>query len=159
MLENEWSCLSRVTGCTGTAFRLKDAFSKQFLFVIPVWIVTVDTSHLAVRDRVMVGQCELPLDVEVALQAGNRISLRVVDQVRTAAFLGVQASRSMAGFTSATETGFIVYYQAGVTRCQEISAESVMTKHAVFTSHEFCTLRLGYHHNRTVNGFAGYKTD
>lgn len=72
-------------------------------------------------------QGELPLHIEMALQAGSRIATRIVNQMAALTLFRVKAPGSMASFTTILQTGFLVHDQAGMRRVAKIAAKVFMT--------------------------------
>ena len=63
-------------------------------------VVAVDAAHVAVEDRVSVGEAELAAFVDVALEAGLGRLLGIDDITATAAGGGVEAAGTVAGFAT-----------------------------------------------------------
>jgi len=123
-----------------------------------VRIVTINTGCLPFRNRMAVRQGKLRLDFHVTLQAGRGGPSRIVNQVTPLPFHGVQASRTVAGFTTHIQAGLIIHHQAGMCRVGKIQSEVFMAEHAVLSANEFGTSRLGYPKDGPVDRLAGYQT-
>jgi hypothetical protein len=159
MLEDIRSSLSRMAGSTGSALRLQDAFGKEILFVVPMRIMTIDTGHLAFRNRMMVWKRKLALDIQVTLDTGSRASLRIVDQVGSATLFRMQAPGPMTGFTPRVQPGLVTHQKSRVRCSQEISANSIVAEHTVFCSNDLRTFGLGHHQYSPVHGFTSDEAD
>lgn len=75
--------------------------ARRFEDVATVGIVAIHAIHVAFDDRVMMGQIEFRLNVEMALETRFRIFAGVNDELRRAAGTDVFAARAVAGFAPA----------------------------------------------------------
>src|SRR5262249_12388738 len=79
---------------------LGHARGAAFHRVALVGFMAVGAAHLSFQDRVMMRQLKVAGNIQVTLQAGFRRFTRVNDQMRRAATLRMEASRTVAGFTA-----------------------------------------------------------
>ena len=77
--------LLSVTGHTGFIDTGHRKSCRRFHNVQSMWIMTLDAVHFSFHHRVVIGQMELALSLQMALKAGLRIVARVGDELPSAA--------------------------------------------------------------------------
>jgi hypothetical protein len=121
--------------------------------------MAIDASDFTLCDRMRMRQGELPLHLQMALQAGSRIATRIVNEVASLTLFRMQATWSMAGLAAILKTRFLVHDQTGMRRVVEIATKILMTKHAIFVSNKLGPRGLGNIKHRPVDGLTSYQTE
>jgi len=100
MLKNEWAGLFPVTlGATLVEACHREA-SRRFQNVAAVRVVALRAVHVAFDDGMMLRQVEFGVNVEMALEAGRRVIVRIDDELCAAAGFDVFAAGAVAGFAA-----------------------------------------------------------
>ena len=105
-----------------------------------VWVVALNAIHSMLENRMMVGQLELRVDVEMACEAGFGLTAGIDDEfAATAAGIYVETARAVAGFATGgfgARAAFDV--QASVRTGMEGAGEFAVTILARFAANEGC---------------------
>ncbi len=121
-----------------------------------VRIVAVTAAHLAGKHRMTIGQHELGLFIEVALEAGIRGFFRVDDGTCAAASLDVFAARAVTGFAAHIDGVFPLGLELRVIGRAEVTDELFMAGRTFLGAHEGGTRNgVGRGHHRATRGAAG----
>lgn len=101
MLEDERACLFAMTLSTGLVLSRHEQTGRRFKNVHAMRIVALHAVHPAFEHRVMLGQAEFCVGLQMALKAGRRVFSRIDNKFpATTASGNMFAARSMAGFAS-----------------------------------------------------------
>jgi len=101
VLKDKGACLGHVTAFTTLVLPSHRQAALRLEDVAPVRIVAIHAIHEAFGDRMMLGQIEFRLDVEMALEAGGRVLAGIDNETSRAARPDVFAARTVTGFASA----------------------------------------------------------
>lgn len=151
MFKHEWTSRSGMALRASTAGRSQDTFGEQGLVISTVGIMAIDTGHLAVGNRVTVGQSELALDLKVTLQAGCGVFTGIMDQVPTSTLFRVQAAGAMAGLAAKLKTGIVIDNKPGMNRVLHIPCHIVVAEAAIFAANKLRTGSPGNRKHRPVD--------
>ena len=100
VLKDKWPCLRLVTVRTTLILPRHCQASLRFEDVSAVGIVAIHAIHIAFNHRMMLGQIEFSLRVEMALETGRRIFSRIDNEAGRASAPDMFAARTMAGFAT-----------------------------------------------------------
>ena len=154
MGEDKWSDLRLVTLIASFIFAIElgaAAFEGRTL----VRIVAITAAHLAAEHRVTIGQHELRLFIQVALEAGFRGFLGIDDGASAAAGFLVFAARAMAGFAAHIDGVFTLGLKLGMICRAEIATNLFVTRRALTRADEGGTRNAGRGHHCASGSTAG----
>ncbi len=150
MLESKGTRLGRVAFRAGATLRSKDTFREQLLFIVTMGIMAIDAGNAALSNRMAVWQGKLALDIHVTLQAGGRAVSRIVNQVPSSTFHGMQAARSVAGLASVLHASLVINDEAGMYRVLHSPPDRIVAEAAVFATNKLRSGSLGNRKHRPV---------
>ena len=122
-----------------------------------VRVMAVTAGHLAGEHGVTVGQHELCLFIEVALEAGLRGFLGIDDGARAAAGFDVFAARAVAGFATHIDGVITLGLELRMISRAEVADEFLMAGGTFLGADESGARDAGRSHHRAARGAAGYQ--
>ena len=129
----------------------------RFEYIGRVRIVTLNTIHPALNQRVVLRQVKFGSGLQVALETGGRIVSRVEDELASAAArLNVFATWAVTGFaTDTTRRVHIGKVNSGVRAGRKRPGDVGMAVEASLVSDKCCARNLRWQFNRAIQGGAG----
>lgn len=124
-----------------------------------VRVMAIATAHLAIQHWVSVGQAELSLLVQVALEAGFRSLFWIDDGACTTTGLNVLASWSVAGFATHVGSVLTLGLKLGMIGRLEIPHRLLMTRCAFLGADKLSTGNRWRSHQRPACARTGNEDD
>jgi hypothetical protein len=126
-------------------------------FIRTMRIMTINTRHLTGVYRMMMGQSELTLYLNMTPQTTLGRTSGIVNQMAPTPFHGMQTPWTMTGLAARSQSIIIVNDQPRMNRALHPAMEFLVAQAAVLGTHKIRARNLRYHDNRPVDTLTGSK--